>query len=308
MIENIIKLIIGTGITTVLPVFFIEQCKKKKYIWNNDFFHRNLLFYITIAVSVIIGILFENNEYIMGVLIGSVLLHIMGISGVGKMISPEQTNCNVGYHGYFCAFSMVILLFLGGDYLLQGVHTALQRVSTSQNVVNRFDGLLLLLLFILYIFIVFKNVEKKIEMNIRQISRTILLYIIITIIIVCGSLLVMHAIVEIGVETNNSQYKMALIIGTWCLNLSYIIEARKENAKEIILEESYIQTIVIVTLFMGVVAVTHSILIGAYIMQDFILVCVMVVLLQFLKKIDNRIIGSLMATAYVVSIISILIR
>lgn len=308
MIVNIIKFIVGTGITSVLPVLFIEYCKRKKYIIDNSFIHRNFLCYATIMVSIAIGIIFENSEYIVGILLGSCLLHVMLVSGVGKMMSVRRKDSVIGYHGYFCAFSIVILLFLAADYLLSGVQIHWEDSRFSQNILSRFDGIILMCVFLIYLSFIYKNYTKDDNTDEIPIAKTGIIYGIILIMIGFGSLLIMNSVVELGVFINMSQYKVAMVFGAWGIGLSYILEARMENKKEIISEESYVQTIVVTTILIGITAIIHPILLGNYEIKDIILLSVFIIALQFLKNIDNRIMGSMMTTAYIVSVIYILNR
>ena len=42
--SSMIKIILGTVITSVIPVLIIEMAKKKKWMELNDFFHSCLLY------------------------------------------------------------------------------------------------------------------------------------------------------------------------------------------------------------------------------------------------------------------------
>ena len=58
--SSMIKIILGTVITSVIPVLIIEMAKKKKWMELNDFFHRNIIYYMTMFCVLLAGNLYGN--------------------------------------------------------------------------------------------------------------------------------------------------------------------------------------------------------------------------------------------------------
>ena len=83
---------------------------------------------------------------------------------------------------------------------------------------------------------------------------------------------------------------------------------RSGNKKEVILEESYIQGLVGLTDGIGCTAIIHPFWMSARYIQDVMILCVIVTLMQLIKKIPATIRGSIMITAYLAVVIGLFVR
>ena len=110
-------------------------------------------------------------------------------------------------------------------------------------------------------------------------------------------------------EIAQSFYLVNSLLGVWVLNLPYIyLTMRSGNKKEVILEESYIQGLVGLTGGIGCTAIIHPFWMSARYIQDVMILCVIVTLMQLIKKIPATIRGSIMITAYLAVVIGLFVR
>ena len=107
--SSMIKIILGTVITSVIPVLIIEMAKKKKWIELNDFFHRNIIYYMTMFCVLLAGNLYGNTEFVFTIIIGSSILHILGVCGVKFVLEKEE---KIQLHGIMgCIMHLAVLSF-----------------------------------------------------------------------------------------------------------------------------------------------------------------------------------------------------
>ena len=137
--SSMIKIILGTVITSVIPVLIIEMAKKKKWIELNDFFHRNIIYYMTMFCVLLAGNLYGNTEFVFTIIIGSSILHILGVCGVKFVLEKEEKNTVTWNHGMYYAFSCIVFLFLGADYLMFGNRSSASWFSTENMIVEQME-------------------------------------------------------------------------------------------------------------------------------------------------------------------------
>lgn len=314
--SSMIKIILGAVITAVIPVLIIEIAKKKKWIKPNDFFHRNIIYYMTLFGVLLEGNLYGNTEFIFTIIIGSSVLHILGVSGVKFILQKEEKNVVTWNHGMYYAFSCVVFLFLGADYLMLGNKSSGSWFSTG-NMISRMDGIVLLFLLFFYLLVQIYFQKRAVEQkeNVMKsylsenIKNNVIVFGLIFLLVLAGTALLLNGFVDITWKSSLSFYLISSLLGVWLFNLSYIYLAmKKENKKEVILEESYIQGIVGLAGGMGCTAIIHPFWMSARYIQDVMILCVIVILMQFIKKIPASIRGSLMITAYLAVIIGLFVR
>lgn len=317
--SSMIKIILGTVITSVIPVLIIEMAKKKKWMELNDFFHRNIIYYMTMFCVLLAGNLYGNTEFVFTIIIGSSILHILGVCGVKFVLEREEKNTVTWNHGMYYAFSCIVFLFLGADYLMFGNRSSASWFST-ENMISRTDGMVLLFLLLFYLFIQAYFSKKSIEQkesdeisylpeNTQSIKKSIIVFVIIFLLIYTGVALLFSGFSYITWKLHQSFYLVNSLLGVWVLNLPYIYLTMKNgNKKEVILEESYIQGLVGLTGGIGCTAIIHPFWMSARYIQDVMILCVIVTLMQLIKKIPATIRGSIMIPAYLAVVIGLFVR
>ena len=175
-----------------------------------------------------------------------------------------------------------------------------------------------LLLFYLFIQAYFskKSIEQKesgeisyLPENTQSIKKSIIVFVIIFLLIYTGVALLFSGFSYITWKLHQSFYLVNSLLGVWVLNLPYIyLTMRSGNKKEVILEESYIQGLVGLTGGIGCTAIIHPFWMSARYIQDVMILCVIVTLMQLIKKIPATIRGSIMITAYLAVVIGLLVR
>ena len=230
--SSMIKIILGTVITSVIPVLIIEMAKKKKWMELNDFFHRNIIYYMTMFCVLLAGNLYGNTEFVFTIIIGSSILHILGVCGVKFVLEREEKNTVTWNHGMYYAFSCIVFLFLGADYLMFGNRSSASWFST-ENMISRTDGMVLLFLLLFYLFIQAYFSKKSIEQkesdeisylpeNTQSIKKSIIVFVIIFLLIYTGVALLFSGFSYITWKLHQSFYLVNSLLGVWVLNLPYI--------------------------------------------------------------------------------------
>lgn len=191
---------------------------------------------------------------------------------------------------------------------------------STENMISRTDGMVLLFLLLFYLFIQAYFSKKSIEQkesgeisylpeNTRSIKKSIIVFVIIFLLIYTGVALLFSGFSYITWKLHQSFYLVNSLLGVWVLNLPYIyLTMRSGNKKEVILEESYIQGLVGLTGGIGCTAIIHPFWMSARYIQDVMILCVIVTLMQLIKKIPATIRGSIMITAYLAVVIGLFVR
>ena len=191
---------------------------------------------------------------------------------------------------------------------------------STENMISRTDGMVLLFLLLFYLFIQAYFSKKSIEQkesgeisylpeNTRSIKKSIIVFVIIFLLIYTGVALLFSGFSYITWKLHQSFYLVNSLLGVWVLNLPYIyLTMRSGNKKEVILEESYIQGLVGLTGGIGCTAIIHPFWMSARYIQDVMILCVIVTLMQLIKKITATIRGSIMITAYLAVVIGLFVR
>lgn len=317
--NSIIKIVLGTVITSVIPVLIIEIAKKKNWLGKNDFLNRNILYYIMLFCVIMNGNIFGNTEFIFTIILGSSILHILGISGVKFVLAKEEKNVKTWNHGMYYAFNCVLLLFLGADYLIKGNHSSESWFST-ENAMSRADGIVLLFVLFFYLLVLLYYSKKPVEQDQNEndisffqdkekIKSSIIIWGLLLLLTFAGVLLLFSSFADITWKYHWSFYITSSVLGVWILNIPYIYQAmKKENKKEVILEESYIQGIVGLAGGIGCTAIIHPFWMSAKYIQDVMILCMIVIVMQFIKKLPSAIRGSFMITIYLAVIIGLFLR
>lgn len=182
-----------------------------------------------------------------------------------------------------------------------------------------------------------KLIETNEKNRIRKKMTTkIFAYIVIIAAIIIGNVFLFEGVSKLGIELDISQYCVGLTLMAWSDNLLGILlgnmsdfsednsseedslEIELENGEALIEEaiekeehnmENIIEGIIFsMTLLLGIIAIRKPIMIHIYTIYDLIIFGIISILIQFISKIDNRLAGSGMATAYIGFIIYALMR
>lgn len=292
--QRVILFMIGIFLVGIVPVFITALFQKRnsdfKDIKNKSVF----IYLLTLCNLFIFFLLNKNSDIILGTFIGSSLFRLLAVGGVNQLFyKKEKKSEGRGQYLFFCS---ILLLFLSADYLLTG--------NITNNILSRIDGGLLLLLFLLYLFI---RIRSGLKIHFFKISYYFY-FICLEVVILPGSYLLSQNIPQIGASFGFSQYLTGLTIVSWCVNISTMIITRGKSQEINYLESIMEETVITITLLLGGVICILPLSVSSYMIYDFILFGVISIVLQLIKKLDNRLAASSMATAYIAFIIYVFIR
>lgn len=289
--QSLLQFIFGICVIGILPVVITREFQKGNTFFGKLPCDNNSIYFITLSNILILFLVYKNIDILLGTLLGSSLFQLLAVGGVNELILPIKGRKE--NNGQYLAFCMILLLFLSADYLLSK--------EIKNNMLNRIDGGLLLFLFVIYCYFLYRNreIEKK---NWRG---YITYFVSLEIIIAFGGYLLIQSIPKIGVALGISQYLTGLTIVSWCVNLSTMILSRKKIEEKNInyLEKAMKSTVFSITLLLGGIVLIHPLVISSYMIYDIILFAIITLLLPLIQKIDNRLAGSSMVTVYIAFIV-----
>lgn len=365
MEKEILKFIFGMCFIVIVPIIVKRQFQSGTVFSGKIENDKKVIYIITITTFSFLAIINQNNDILLGTIIGCALFQLLGVYGVNKLTRikeqkkeliskgfwkkkrKEYNNCQkketyflkYSYGSQYLIFCAILLLFLSADYLL--------RKEATENILSKIDGGLLLFLFLVYLYIVYgkketsflqsmcmnkcKNQLEKKENNLskQRIARQIFEYILLIVVIAIGNHMLFESVSKIGVKIEISQYCIGLTLMTWCINLSGILltwfNSKKKNRIENLgmqledsndeiendrnnMENISEEVLFSMTMLLGTMALIKPIMVNMYIIYDLILFGIVVIMLQFIQKIDNRLAGSGMATVYIGFIVYAIIR
>lgn len=280
-----------------------------------------MIFLLTIVNCSIVLCYKENMEMFFGMILGSVLFHMLVVKGIA-WIKGQRDKSDKNSELFF-SISVILLLFLSGDYLFGK--------KTQQNVIYALDGAILILLFLLFLFfqwksgcisIQLKQIQKKVfekKSSFLETGKKIICFLLLEALLFVGSCFLINYISDFGVERNISQYVIGMIFLSWCINLiSIVLEPLEEKVLFNGQTEKNTGSIFTVTILPGIAACIHPIYINIYMIYDLILVCLVSILFvgnsklseksEIWKKIDSRIAGCGLLTVYLAIVLYILFR
>lgn len=304
-----VMLIIGTILIVEYgSKLFPCENDKRDIILNMD------IPFLSIAIaSAILG----NTELLFGVVIGSALFYILVICGVCSMLRVISVKRSFYSRELpFAIFSEVALLFLAADYLLHGKY--------ALNQISRWDGILLILFFLLYClsFLIQKkewasekSVDKKQEKNKFSIGTIFVFMIGILlgiVLIFSGSYLAVTYTSQIAFLHGIHQDIIGMTLATFGAGIPCLIimvSGKKKNDN--IIDGLIPAMIVNILLTIGISAVIRPIIIGTYHVQNIIFLYVSSLLLWFFtyrKGKLGRLEGCIFISIYIVYMFFVCIR
>lgn len=317
--QRLAEIVLGICFVSVIPIILLKIREKESYGWNLLKEKGYYLYELTILNAVIFFLFYQNTEIILGTIIGSSLFRLLIIGGVQKLLVSKGKRLMKGQYLVFC---MILVLFLAADYLFAG--------KTVVNCINQIDGLLLVFIFLLYLYMVYgkrwmgeyrKKRPGQVEGHVNDISQedinilkkydiksVILKYICLELSILAGMYLLTKDIPILGGMYGISQYQLGITVVSWCVNLGDIYISLFDQKTECFLENTMEEIIICITLLLGIAALIHPILISQLTIYDLIIFSIIALLMQFIEKISNRFGGSAMVTVYLGFVLFVCVR
>lgn len=272
------------------------------------------------AVSVTAG-LQGNNDIAISNVVGSNFFNLLVVCGVCSMIQPlpiDRTTLKREFP--FSIFAEILLLFLAGDYLLHG--------KRAVNQVSRLDGILLLILFAVFLGYTIYNAlqARKLADNKEEESeqeesekkpsvvKCILSVIIGIVAIKYGGDMVVNSASDIAATFGLSQNMIGLTIvalGTSLPELVTSVVAARKKEIDMAVGNVVGSNIFNVLLILGISSAIHPISVALNNIYDLIFLCIGSILvwaMAFRRGQLKRLQGCCMVSAYVIYMVFVCVR
>jgi len=341
----ILEFVLGFILVGIIPVVMIGQLQRGAVL-SKRMISREIFSVFVVIIFVILSIIKENSDILMGILMGSSLFQLLAIGGINKLLMPEdrkrqfsllyllqrnkkdiqtmekQITVYEKSSIHYLIFCIILLLFLSADYLL--------RKDSNQNILSQIDGGILILVFILFLYTVLKQEEVGIFEGLRLLFQSkwkieiTLYYLAIIVVITFGGVLIIDSLSKVGIEYGISQYSIGLTGIAWSMNFSSVLLSIFDNYQKpdnsnqksdgnFLIKSDYFENtgnkiIFFFTFLLGIAIMIRPINITDYIVYDLIFYAMVLLFVWFIKKIDNRLAGSSLTTVYIVFVVSVLIR
>jgi len=171
-----------------------------------------------------------NSDIALGNIVGSNIFNILGIIGISAIVYPLTVKSNTTWIEIpLCLLSAVVLIIIANDKIIDG---------STNSVISRIDGLLLLFFFIIFLVYTFQLLKTGIfteEIPIKQYSviKSIILIIVGFLMLVIGGRIIVLFATKFAQDIGISERIIALTIvsiGTSLPELATsVIAAKKKN-------------------------------------------------------------------------------
>ncbi|ADZ84354.1 calcium/sodium antiporter [Cellulosilyticum lentocellum] len=260
-----------------------------------------------------------QNDIAIGNVVGSNIFNLLIVVGIAAIITPLQVQKSIITKEFpFALLSSFILLILANDTIFQ---------STSLNTISRGDGLILLVLFGIYMYYLIeialnhrnstaeasitdnKGVEKEI-----RIGKSILIAIGGLVGIIVGGQLVVDAASQIALTWGMSEKLVGLTIvavGTSLPELVTSIIAARKGKSDIALGNVIGSNIFNVFFILGISSVIFPIEVNGAVFMDMIvllIVSIITYIFSITKVKISKLEGSLLVLSYLCYMVFIIIR
>ena len=280
-------MICGIILTGIIPPFLILSEEKKD----------RGLFSVTIFFVIVSILIQQNANLLFGILLGSSLFQILVLNGISRITSDRRYLFTDNYQGgKYLIFGIVLLLFLSADYLLTG--------KTNNNMISRSDGIILIAVYLLFYLSVHRSGRGTEEKPKRGIKNGIII-----LSIAVGAYFLVAGIGLLAIEISQSQYFMGVLFGGIAANISsgILLSVRRNEPTKY--SEQTIENVLLVNTFMiGCTVIIREIRVSQYMIYALMLFALVTIMMEGLKKIDNRLAGSGMVTVYIGIIIYIILH
>jgi cation:H+ antiporter len=229
-----------------------------------------------------------HPEIALGNVIGSNNINLFVVLGITGLIAPIVVQKNtVRAEIPFSLFS-VIILFLLANYGF---------IGDEKNMLNRIDGLILLMFFAIFVFYVFKNmktseiIDVKPQTPLFSFGKSSLFIVLGMTLLVLGGKIVVDSAVNLAVALNISEKVIALTIvalGTSLPELAVSVIAVTKKNEDIAVGNIIGSNIFNILLILGVSASAHSIKYSPIFNNDIYLLVFGTLLLLFIMFIGKK--------------------
>lgn len=268
------------------------------------------------AVSVTAS-LSKNNDIAISNVVGSNFFNLLVVCGVCSMIQPLPIDKGTLKKEFpFSIFVEILLLFLSADYLLHGKKVIDQ--------VSRLDGILLLVLFVIFLLVTVKSAlsarnsnsdqEKEQEEKKLSVFQCIFFILLGIVAIKYGGDMVVNCASKIADNFGLSPNMIGLTIvavGTSLPELVTSVVASRKGQSDMAVGNVVGSNIFNVLLILGISSTIHPIQVALYSIYDLIFLCIgsiMVWVFAFKGGKLNRIHGCSMVSIYIIYMIFVCVR
>ena len=271
------------------------------------------------AVSVTAG-LRGNNDIAISNVVGSNFFNLLVVCGVCSMIQPLPIDRGTLKREFpFSIFVEILLLFLSADYLLHGKKTV--------NYVSRYDGILLLVLFVIFLVVTIRSAlsarnnnpsdedrEDGEEQKKPSVFRCIFYILLGIVAIKYGGDMVVDCASKIAATFGLSQNMIGLTIvamGTSLPELVTSVVASRKGETDMAVGNVVGSNIFNVLLILGISSSIHPIAVAMNNIYDLIFLCIGSILVwafAFKGGKLNRLHGCGMVSIYVIYMIFVCVR
>ena len=314
---NYILLLIGFALLIKGADFFVEGASSiaKKFRIPTLIIGLTIVAFGTSAPEAAVSItsaIKGQNEIALGNIVGSNIFNLLFVVGIAAVICPLQVKRSMIIKEFpFTLLSCVVLLILAQDRVFG---------AGTTDVLNRGDGLMLLLFFGIFMYylievaVTARGVAEEEEIEVMPLGKSSLFTLGGIVAIVIGGDLVVDSASNIALACGMSQNLVGLTIvavGTSLPELVTSMVAARKGESDIALGNVIGSNLFNVFFILGVSAFIHPIAVNPSIIVDsfFLLIVTLVTyLFAVTKKKINKIEGGFLVGAYILYMILIIIR
>lgn len=314
---NYILLLIGFALLIKGADFFVEGASSiaKKFRIPTLIIGLTIVAFGTSAPEAAVSItsaIKGQNEIALGNIVGSNIFNLLFVVGIAAVICPLQVKRSMIIKEFpFTLLSCVVLLILAQDRVFG---------AGTTDVLNRGDGLMLLLFFGIFMYylievaVTARGVAEEEEIEAMPLGKSSLFTLGGIVAIVIGGDLVVDSASNIALAWGMSQNLVGLTIvavGTSLPELVTSMVAARKGESDIALGNVIGSNLFNVFFILGVSAFIHPIAVNPSIIVDsffLLLVTLVTYLFAVTKKKINKIEGGFLVGAYILYMILIIIR
>lgn len=250
-----------------------------------------------------------QNELAVSNVIGSNIFNLLAVLGLCSIIHPLQVHKSILKKEFPFSIFITVLLFLFSIIK-----------TNNQNIVSRFEGIILLMFLVLFIsytiYDALKNREESNEEDYKIMSPLkSCIYIVIGIVcIIFGGNLIVNSATQIATSFGISQTLIGLTIvaiGTSLPELVTSLVAAKKGESDIAIGNAIGSNILNILFILGSSSAIHPITINLFTIYDIIILIFVSIISYFFavgRKSIDRMEGSIMVAMYIAFNVFIIVR
>lgn len=237
-----------------------------------------------------------SNEIALSNIIGSNVFNLLVVLGICALIKPIPTSSDIVKRDFPFSLGITVLAFFlgGGWYLFSSGNPLTVKAAEEAAVFPRFGGIILLVVFCIYIFLLIFDAKKhpteEEETKQIKLSKCILLIIIGLAMVVAGGQAVVYSSRNIAREAGMSETLIGLTVvalGTSLPELVTSIVASRKGETEMAVGNVIGSNIFNILLILGVSTSIHPIGVNYASLQDFVILF-FVSLITFLFVVQKK--------------------